>query len=113
RALVGRKNDRVSAVQVHALLLPPCGFSRRCSRAGAHRARLLQQLLQIRQATLARAIGACSMKVLVTGAAGFIGMHVAERMRRDGAEVVGVDSFDPYYDVGLKRARARRLEDAG
>jgi UDP-glucuronate 4-epimerase len=53
------------------------------------------------------------MKVLVTGAAGFIGMHVAERMRRDGAEVVGVDSFDPYYDVGLKRARARRLEDAG
>jgi UDP-glucuronate 4-epimerase len=53
------------------------------------------------------------VKVLVTGAAGFIGMHVVERMRRDGAEVVGVDSFDPYYDVGLKRARARRLEDAG
>jgi UDP-glucuronate 4-epimerase len=51
--------------------------------------------------------------VLVTGAAGFIGMHVAERMRREGADVVGVDSFDPYYDVDLKRARARRLEEAG
>jgi UDP-glucuronate 4-epimerase len=53
------------------------------------------------------------VRVLVTGAAGFIGMHVAERMRREGADVVGVDSFDPYYDVGLKRARARRLEQAG
>ena len=53
------------------------------------------------------------MRVLVTGAAGFIGMHVAERMRREGADVVGVDSFDPYYDVDLKRARARRLEEAG
>src|SRR5438067_2623198 len=40
-------------------------------------------------------------------------MHVAERMRREGADVVGVDSFDPYYDVDLKRARARRLEQAG
>src|SRR5437870_9003728 len=40
-------------------------------------------------------------------------MHVAERMRRDGVEVAGVDSFDPYYDVDLKRARARRLADAG
>ena len=53
------------------------------------------------------------MKLLVTGAAGFLGMHVAERMRRDGVEVAGVDSFDPYYDVDLKRARARRLADAG
>jgi UDP-glucuronate 4-epimerase len=53
------------------------------------------------------------VRVLVTGAAGFIGMHVAERMRREGADVVGVDSFDPYYDVDLKRARARRLEQAG
>ena len=53
------------------------------------------------------------MKVLVTGAAGFIGMHLAERLRRDGAEVTGVDNFDPYYDVGLKRARAARLASAG
>jgi UDP-glucuronate 4-epimerase len=53
------------------------------------------------------------MKVLVTGAAGFIGMHLALRLRRDGAHVLGVDSFDPYYDVALKRARAEQLERAG
>ena len=53
------------------------------------------------------------MKVLVTGAAGFIGMHLAERLARDGVEVVGVDDFDPYYDVTLKRARASRLTAAG
>jgi UDP-glucuronate 4-epimerase len=53
------------------------------------------------------------MKVLVTGAAGFIGMHLAERLKRDGIEVAGVDDFDPYYDVGLKRARAARLAAAG
>jgi UDP-glucuronate 4-epimerase len=53
------------------------------------------------------------MKVLVTGAAGFIGMHVALRLRRDGADVAGVDSFDPYYDVALKRDRAARLAAAG
>jgi UDP-glucuronate 4-epimerase len=53
------------------------------------------------------------VKVLVTGAAGFIGMHLAERLGRDGADVTGVDNFDPYYDVGLKRARAARLASAG
>lgn len=53
------------------------------------------------------------MSVLVTGAAGFIGMHVALRLAQDGAEVVGVDNFDPYYDVGLKRARAARLAAGG
>jgi UDP-glucuronate 4-epimerase len=40
-------------------------------------------------------------------------MHVALRLARDGAEVVCVDNFDPYYDVGLKRARAARLAAAG
>ncbi len=53
------------------------------------------------------------MKVLVTGAAGFIGMHLALRLRRDGIDVAGVDSFDAYYDVTLKRDRAARLEAAG
>jgi UDP-glucuronate 4-epimerase len=53
------------------------------------------------------------MKVLVTGAAGFIGMHLALRLKRDGAQVTGVDNFDPYYDVALKRARADRLGEAG
>ena len=49
------------------------------------------------------------MKVLVTGAAGFIGMHLALRLKRDGVGVIGADNFDPYYDVALKRARAQEL----
>jgi len=48
-------------------------------------------------------------RVLVTGCAGFIGMHTAERLLARGALVVGVDSFDPYYDVALKEARLARL----
>ena len=54
-----------------------------------------------------------AMKVLVTGAAGFIGMHLALRLRGNGAEVTGVDSFDAYYEVSLKRDRAARLAAAG
>ena len=41
------------------------------------------------------------MKVLVTGAAGFIACHVIERLLELGHEVVGVDNFTPYYDVAL------------
>jgi len=48
-------------------------------------------------------------RVLVTGAAGFIGMHAAERLLAAGASVTGVDNFDPYYDVALKEARLARL----
>src|SRR6185503_14440716 len=54
-----------------------------------------------------------AMKIPVTGAAGFIGMHLALRLARDGADVTGVDNFDPYYDVALKRARADQLARAG
>ncbi len=50
-----------------------------------------------------------SSRVLVTGAAGFIGMHVAARLLDAGASVTGVDNFDPYYDVALKRARIAQL----
>jgi UDP-glucuronate 4-epimerase len=50
------------------------------------------------------------MKVLVTGAAGFIGMHVSERLLARGDEVVGLDNLNDYYDVRLKEARLARLE---
>ena len=49
------------------------------------------------------------MKILVTGAAGFIGSHVAHRLLDRGEHVVGVDNLDPYYDVDLKKARLARL----
>ena len=49
------------------------------------------------------------MKVLVTGAAGFIGMHVCERLLARGDDVVGVDNLNDYYDVALKEARLARL----
>ena len=49
------------------------------------------------------------MKVLITGCAGFIGMHVAQRLLARGDEVVGIDNLNDYYDVCLKEARLKRL----
>ena len=50
------------------------------------------------------------MKVLVTGAAGFIGMHTALRLLARGDEVIGIDNLNDYYDVQLKRDRLKQLE---
>lgn len=50
------------------------------------------------------------MKVLVTGAAGFIGFHTARALAERGDEVVGLDNLSEYYDVALKRARLELLE---
>ena len=50
------------------------------------------------------------MKVLITGAAGFIGMHVAQRLLARGDEVVGIDNLNDYYDVRLKEARLAQLD---
>ena len=49
------------------------------------------------------------MKILVTGCAGFIGMHASIRLLDSGHDVVGVDSVNDYYDVGLKEARLAEL----
>jgi UDP-glucuronate 4-epimerase len=50
------------------------------------------------------------MKILVTGAAGFIGYHTTRRLLERGDEVVGLDNLNDYYDVSLKEARLRLLE---
>lgn len=46
--------------------------------------------------------------VLVTGSAGFIGYHVAERLLAEGMRVVALDAMTDYYDVALKQARIDR-----
>jgi UDP-glucuronate 4-epimerase len=49
------------------------------------------------------------MKILVTGAAGFIGARLSERLLERRDEVIGVDNLNDYYDVTLKEARLQRL----
>ncbi|MFJ5296401.1 NAD-dependent epimerase [Pseudomonas sp. NPDC088368] len=53
------------------------------------------------------------MKILITGAAGFIGYHTAKRLCRDGHQVVGIDNLNSYYSVELKQARLAQLAPHG
>lgn len=53
------------------------------------------------------------MKILITGAAGFIGSHTAERLHKLGHEVIGLDNFSPYYDVFIKNINASELLNIG
>ena len=49
------------------------------------------------------------MKILITGVAGFIGYHLAQRLLADGEKVYGIDNLNDYYDVDLKKARLAQL----
>jgi len=51
------------------------------------------------------------MKILVTGAAGFIGFHVSKRLLESDYEVVGLDNINDYYDINLKKDRLKNLKD--
>ncbi len=51
-------------------------------------------------------------KILLTGAAGFVGYHVARRLLQAGTQIVGIDNLNDYYDVGLKQARLDQIKDA-
>lgn len=53
------------------------------------------------------------MRILVTGAAGFIGSHLSEKLQALGHEVVGIDNFNDYYDINLKRINASDLKANG
>ena len=53
------------------------------------------------------------MKILITGAAGFIGSHTAERLQSLGHQVIGWDNFSAYYDVSLKEHTAKTLKQQG
>ena len=50
------------------------------------------------------------MALLITGAAGFVGYHLAGRMLEAGQQVIGLDNVNDYYDVALKRARLAQLQ---
>ena len=51
-----------------------------------------------------------SSKILITGAAGFIGYHLCKSLLEDGYEVLGIDNLNDYYDTNLKQARLEQLK---
>ena len=48
-------------------------------------------------------------KILVTGAAGFIGFHLSKSLLEDGFDVIGIDNLNDYYDVNLKKDRLQQI----
>src|ERR1700722_11176869 len=76
----------------------PCRRARACARAARQGVG--------RQNGVAKIV-----KLLVTGAAGFIGFHTARRLLERGDDVVGLDNLNSYYDPGLKAARLTLLRN--
>ena len=74
---------------------------------GKQEARALRHQVRVQART--RWTGGCDMKILVTGAAGFIGYHTSQMLLERGDEVVGLDNLNDYYDVRLKHARLEQL----
>ena len=52
-------------------------------------------------------------KILITGIAGFVGFHLAQKLQEIGDEVIGLDNFNDYYSPKLKKDRAAILEKKG
>ena len=50
------------------------------------------------------------MKILVTGAAGFIGFHTSKSLLKNNVTIVGIDSLNNYYDTNLKKQRIKRFK---
>ena len=51
------------------------------------------------------------MRILVTGAAGFIGFHLTKKLNDEGHSIIGIDNLNDYYDVNLKKSRLEILEN--
>ncbi|GJP53688.1 hypothetical protein CLOM_g12844 [Closterium sp. NIES-68] len=83
------------------------------SRGGNHEADWVRRLVESAKVNGSAQNRNGSMVVLVTGAAGFIGSHLALALKAEGHGVVGLDNFNDYYDTALKEARAARLWSAG
>ena len=49
------------------------------------------------------------MKVILTGAAGFIGFHLSKKLLQENISVIGIDNLNPYYDIKLKESRLKQL----
>ena len=83
-------------------------------RAGRNLRRIQKALLICRKFDRRERFGKIHfMKILITGAAGFIGSHAAEKLHNEGFEVTGIDNFSNYYDVSLKQLNAEALKKKG